>query len=237
MGPDRRRENIGPVERLVSRWYGALYDWIVRRFPPYRALLAEVVECARTSLATTSAPRVLELHCGSGAFSAALAEQGWDVVGEDAYPALIERASRRTPEKGQLTFRVGPGADGGYDLVVSVHALYAQADPARDLSAMCGRLRRGGHAIVVNFSRPAPIASTMRAAWVGDGPLAALRALVWLVPNAIFDWTRAGRPSHYWTKAELTAQLAIAGFEVLQVRPTFLAGISLLARCRKPVAG
>jgi SAM-dependent methyltransferase len=225
------------VERLVGWLYGAVYDWIFRRFRPYQALRAEVVASAVVSLAAIRAPRVLEVHCGTGGFSAALAEHGCAVVGEDAYPALVARASRRAPGRGQLSFRVGPGTEGGYDLALSIHALYAQSDPGRELSLIFERLKSGGHAIVVNFSRPAPVLPTVRAVWRSDGPGAALRALVWLVPNAIFDRARSGRPSHYWTRVQFIAALARAGFEVLEVRPTFLAGISLLARCRKPAAG
>lgn len=222
------------AERLAGQLYGPVYDWIFRRFPPYPALRAEIVECARASLASIPEPLVLEVHCGTGAFSAALAEQGWVVVGEDAYPALVERASRRRPGRGQLRFRLGPGSDGGYDLAVSVHALYAQPHPERELSQLFDRVKSGGHAIVVTFSRPAPVAATMRAVSMRDGRLAALRALVWLVPNAIFDRSRAGRPSHYWTGEQLAEAVARAGFDVLEARPTFLAGMSALVRCRKP---
>ena len=82
--------------------YGVLYDWIFRRFRPYRALLREIREFAWRSLE-------------------------------------LERAF--------------------------------------------GRLRPGGHAIVVNFARRAPVVATARAVWAREGLGTALHALLWLVPS------------------------------------------------------
>ena len=224
------------MERLLAVAYGVLYDWIFRRFRPYRALLREILEYAGRSLEGTrgpAPPRVLELGCGTGNFSAALAARGYEVVGEDPYLALVERARRKAAGRGRVGFRVGPGVDGGYDLVLSVHGLYAQADPVAELARMIRRLRQGGHAIVVNFARPAPVVATARAVWAREGMGAALHALVWLVPNAVFDMMRGRRESHYWTETELRTCLEGVGFEVLEMRPTFLNGISLLAWCHK----
>jgi len=230
------RAIIRYVESLLVVAYGVLYDWIFRRFRPYRALLQEILEYAGRSLEGTRGPaplRVLELGCGTGNFSAALAGRGYEVVGEDPYLALVERARRKEARGHRVSFRVGAGADGGYDLAVSVHALYAQPDPARELERAFGRLRPGGHAIVVNFARRAPVVATARAVWAREGMGAALHALWWLVPNAVFDMMRGRRESHYWTETELRTCLEGVGFEVLQIRPTFLNGISLLAWCRK----
>lgn len=224
------------MERLLAVAYGVLYDWIFRRFRPYRALLREILEYAGRSLEETrgpAPPRVLELGCGTGNFSAALAARGYEVVGEDRYLALVERARRKAAGGRGVTFRVGPGLDGGYDLVVSVHGLYAQVDPVPELERAFSRLRAGGHAIVVNFARGAPVVATARAVWARESAGAALHSLLWLVPNAVFDAMRGRRESHYWTETELRTCLEGVGFEVLEMRPTFLSGISLLAWCRK----
>jgi SAM-dependent methyltransferase len=47
---------------------------------------------------------VVELGCGSGASSRLLTEAGYDVVGIDASPAMIELARRRAP---RAAFRIG----------------------------------------------------------------------------------------------------------------------------------
>jgi hypothetical protein len=59
----------------------------------------------------------------------------------------------------------------------------------------------------------------------------ALRALRWLVPTALFDLFRGVHP-RYLSRGEFDDALLAAGFEVLERRDTFLAGISLLAWAR-----
>ena len=230
---------IGPaVERSVAVGYGLIYDAIFRSFAPYRTLLAEVLECARRSLEArpaTLSPRVLELGCGTGNFSLALAERGYSVVGEDPYGSLVARARRKAEARrlANVTFRAAPGADGGYDLALSVHVLYAHPDPLRELARTFSRLRQGGHAIVINFAESAPVVATTREVWSRQGAGAALASLLWLVPNVLFDLVRGRRQSHFWRVSEFRSRLEDVGFEVLEMRPTFLNGISLLAWCRK----
>jgi SAM-dependent methyltransferase len=226
------------VERLVAVGYGLTYDLIFRSFRPYHALVREVLECAARSLEARPepvAPRVLELGCGTGNFSLALGERGYSVVGEDPYGPLVARARRKAEARrlSNVTFRPGPGADGGYDLTLSVHVLYAHPDPVRELARTFSRLRQGGHAIVINFAERAPVVATAREVWSRQGAGAALNSLLWLVPNALFDLLRGRGQSYYWKATEFQACLEDVGFEVLQIRPTFLNGISLLAWCQR----
>ena len=226
-----------PAQRLVVIAYGLVHDAVFRLSPSYQALLREVVECASRSLDASGhagAPRVLELGSGTGNFSLALAERGYSVVGEDPYEPLVERARRKAGERGlsNVSFRLG-SEDGGYDLVLSVHVLYAHPNPVGEIARAFGRLRRGGHAIIVNFGRDAPVVTTAREVWSREGAGAALRSLLWLLPNALFDLVRGRRQSHYWSASEFRSRLEGVGFEVLELRPTFLNGISLLAWCRK----
>jgi hypothetical protein len=59
----------------------------------------------------------------------------------------------------------------------------------------------------------------------------AVRALRWLVPTALFEFFRDCE-HRYLSEADFRAALERAGFEVLDVRPTFLAGLSHLAWAR-----
>ncbi len=232
----------GGVRWLFARGYGAFHDAIFGRFQPYQALRGEVAERVGRSLGSRPDPgraRVLELGCGTGNFSLALAERGFAVVGEDPYEPLVERARQKAGARrlSNAVFRAGSGADGGYDVVMSVHVLYAHPDPVAELGRAFGRLGRGGHAIIVNFVRSAPVVATAREVWSRKGAGAALHSLLWLLPNALFDVLRGRRPSHYWTASEFRSCLEDVGFEVLDMRPTFLNGISLLAWCRKNAEG
>ena len=224
--------------RLLARVYGAGCDAIFRVFGPYRTLRGEVLEYARRSLGPGQGPgraRVLELGCGTGNFSLALAERGYTVVGEDLYEPLVERARRKAASRrlSSVTFHSGSAGNGGYDLVVSVHVLYAQPDPVAELGRAFARLGRGGHATVINFARSAPVVATAREVWSREGAGAALHSLLWLLPNALFDLVKGRGQAHYWQASEFQTCLEGVGFEVLEMRPTFLNGISLLAWCRK----
>jgi hypothetical protein len=57
-----------------------------------------------------------------------------------------------------------------------------------------------------------------------------------LVPTALFDLFRGVEP-RYLSRAEFDAALHAAGFEILERRETFLAGISLLAWVRPAGVG
>ncbi len=228
----------GPVaERVLATVYALIHDAVFRSFGPYQALLREVLEDGGRSV--HAGGKVLELGSGTGNFSLALGERGYAVVGEDPFERLVARARGKADARrlANVTFRSGPGTDGGYDLVLSVHVLYAHPDPVAELGRAFQRLRRGGHAIIVNFARRAPVVATVREVWSREGAGAALRSLVWLLPNALFDLVRGRRPSHYWLASEFRSRLEGVGFEVLEMRPTFLNGISLLAWCRKKIEG
>ena len=81
--------------------------------------------------------RVLDLGCGAGTLTAALASAAPAVIGADVAEAAIRRARARNP--GPEFVRVAldgplPFADGAFDLVVSSEVIEHVADTARWLS-------------------------------------------------------------------------------------------------------
>jgi SAM-dependent methyltransferase len=238
--PGGRRSIQPVVEHLIAVGYGFTYDAIVRGFPPYEALVGEIGEFV-TRGARPGAPaatRVLDVSCGIGTVAGRLARRGWTVVGVDVVAHLIEVARRHHRDSGlALSFHHAdlardplPGS-GSFDVLVSMHTLYWHPDPDAMLSACRRALKPGGHAIFLTYERPARVLRTFLEVRRQSGWPDAVRALRWLLPTALFDLFRGVRP-RYLSGEQFDAALGRAGFQVLERRRTFLAGISHLAWAR-----
>ena len=229
-----------PIERLIAVGYGLTYDAIVRGFRPYEALLDEIV--ALVARAATPGPssrtRVLDVSCGVGTVAERLARRGWSVVAADPIEHLVDVARRHHRDSGlSLSFHHAdvatqslPGS-GSFDVLVSMHTLYWHPDPAALLAACRRALRPGGHAVFLTYERPAHVRRTFSEVRERCGWFEAVRSLRWLLPTALFDLFRNVRP-RYLSRDDFSSALRAAGFEVLEIRETFLAGISLLAWTR-----
>jgi SAM-dependent methyltransferase len=232
------------LDRMLSVGYGVVYDFVFERFPPYRALLAQVLAYLDGSVPPATERRdvrVLDVGCGPGNFSVAAATAGFSVVGIDPYQTLLDlarekRAAKRLPN---LSFRRADLAtghtlgDGSFDVLMNVHSLYVHPTPEALLRQACRVLKPGGHAIFVNFTRRVWLWSTFRQIWNRDGAGAALRCLLWVTPNALFEVTRKRMGPHYWQEDEFASRLREAGFTVLEMRRTFFDGASLIAWVRR----
>jgi 2-polyprenyl-3-methyl-5-hydroxy-6-metoxy-1,4-benzoquinol methylase len=228
------------TERLLARSYGFMYDAVVSGFPPYEALLDEVFEYVQRSapVGASPAPSVLDVSCGVGTVAARLAARGYAVTGVDTVAHLVDVARKRysgtprSPRFENVDVATGsvPGA-GTYNIVVSMHTLYWHPRPEAVLAACRRVLKPGGHAIFLTYSRPAHVGRTFSEVRGDKGLVQALRALRWLVPTAVFEMMRHV-DRRYLTETDFHASLRAAGFEILDSRQTFLAGISRLAWVR-----
>jgi SAM-dependent methyltransferase len=99
--------------------------------------------------------RVLDLGCGEGAFTAALADAGVDAVGVEVAARAVERARAAHPE---LAFRHVPidaplpFEDASFDAVWVSEVLEHVADTARFLSEVRRVLKAGGALLVTTPS-------------------------------------------------------------------------------------
>lgn len=233
------------LDRMLAVGYGVVYDYIFERFRPYQGLQRDVLALVQDQApADRAGVRVLDIGCGPGNFSVMLAEAGFSVIGVDAYDPLISLAQekRRAQRLSNLAFKHGdlvkdaPFRPEQFDQVINVHFLYAQADPAAVLRAAHRVLKPGGHAVFVNLTRRVPVWATVRDVSRRDGIVPALKALVWVLPNSIFETVRRPMGPHYWDEQRMTEHMRQAGFELIDLRRTFFEGASLLASVRKPQA-
>jgi len=229
------------LEHMIAVTYGVSYDAVVTRFPPYEAMLDEIVGFVARSVPPETEPRatrVLDVACGIGNVSLRLAAEGYSVVGIDGVKHLVELAREKGKPRGaNLTFQhmdiargVVPAA-GSFDVLVSMHTLYWHPDPSSLLESCRRALKPGGHAIFLTYDRPAHVRRTFRAVRQSQGLRAAVGALRWLLPTMAFEFFRESE-HRYLDAAEFHETLRRAGFEVIESRQTFLSGLSHLAWCR-----
>jgi SAM-dependent methyltransferase len=235
----------GALEHMIAVTYGTTYDTVVTRFGPYEAMIEEVVGLVARSVPATEnmrAVKVLDISCGIGNVGLRLAKAGYTAVGVDAVRHLIAIAREKHRAAGaptNLTFHnlemahdPLPGA-GTFDVLVSMHTLYWHPDPDALLAACRRALKPGGHAIFLTYGRAARVAQTFQEVRKANGNRAAVGALRWLVPTALFELFRDCE-HRYLSDRELHAVLERAGFDLLESRRTFLAGLSHLAWARVP---
>lgn len=232
----------GALEHMIAVAYGITYDAVVTRFPPYDTLLDDIAGLVARSAPPTADPRsvkVLDVACGIGNVGLRLAKAGYTVVGVDAVKHLvaIAREKHHTSGGSNLTFqhldlaRQPLAGAGTFDVLVSMHALYWHPDPAGLLAACRRALKPGGAAIVLTYGRPARVVRTFREVRAAEGLGAAVGALRWLVPTALFEWFRDCE-HRYFSEGEFHAALDRAGFDLLEARQAFLAGLSHVAWVR-----
>jgi len=149
--------------------------------------------------------RVLDLGCGGGFMSEALAREGADVIGVDPSAPAIEAAKVHAREEGlAIDYKVGTGEripleDASVDCVVCVDVL----EHVEDLEAVLdeiGRVLRPGGLFLFDTINRTPLASLVLV-HLGETVLG-------LLPRGTHD------PARFIKPAELGALLAKRGFDV-----------------------
>lgn len=227
----------GALERLIAIGYGLGYDAIVGGFAPWEALLDEVVAYVGRVGRPARNVKVLDIACGTGTVAARLGRAGYHVVALDTVEHLVAVARRRHGAMPNVSFHHRdvsrdqvPDA-GTFDVVLSMHTLYWHPNPPGVLEACRRALHAGGHGLFLTYTRPARVAQTFRQIRTEQGTRAAVRALRWLLPTAAFEAFRHYEPQ-YLSRDDFRESLVGADFDVLEMRETFLAALSLLAWTR-----
>ncbi|WP_413760437.1 methyltransferase domain-containing protein [Streptomyces sp. MMBL 11-3] len=219
------------------------YDTLVAANPGYHAHLRRSVR--RLGLADGGAGlRVLDLGCGTGASTAALAAvlPGAEITAVDASAGMLERAAAK-PWRDGVTFVQAPaerlaeaGVRGPFDAVFAAYLFRNVADPDAVLSSVREALAPQGRLAVHEYTlsgRPAH-----RAVWTG-----VCRGLVLPVASALGDGTLY---RHLWrsvvefdTAGDFAARVRAAGFGHVRVLPLpgWQTGITHTFVARRPGPG
>jgi glycine/sarcosine N-methyltransferase len=113
------------------------------------------------SLEQIDARQILDAACGSGGHALALAKQGYQIVGTDASPAMIELARKKAAATGDVTFHVAklgelasrfPPFDAALCLGNSLPHLLTEAELLEALVDLAACLRPGGLLMLHNLN-------------------------------------------------------------------------------------
>jgi SAM-dependent methyltransferase len=143
-------------------------DQFTRQAAPFAALHtqqsdADLLVLIRAATRVGPDSAVLDVACGPGLVSFALAEVAGHVTGLDLTPAMLDKARELQRERGQnnLSWQVGradqlPYADESFDAVVTRFAFHHLTNAAATLAEMVRVCRPGGRVVVCDVYTTTP---------------------------------------------------------------------------------
>ena len=118
-----------------------------------RSASPSVLGPLREALAGAPGPRLADIGGGTGNYSRALREEGWDPVVVDREPAMLARAAAKGLETVEADARRLPLADASVDAAMLVSMLHHVEEPAAALAEARRILRPGGRLALMVFTR------------------------------------------------------------------------------------
>lgn len=173
-------------------------------------------DAAMATAKVTPGEHILDIGCGAGVTSLALAERvgaEGHVLGVDISPQLIARARIAVPDGAPVVFELADAADAaltahGFDLLFSRFGVMFFADPVAAFAHMRQALKAGGRLAFVCWR------GAQENDWVRL-PMAAIRHLVEPAPAD----PHAPGPFAFADRDRLSAILASAGFTDIDIVP------------------
>lgn len=197
-------------------WDGTSGDnWVTHQMR-LDLMLQAFGDAAMEAAAAAPGEHILDIGCGAGVTSFALAERvgsGGHVLGADISPQLIARAQADTPEHAPVDFQLADAAtapfpQGAFDLLFSRFGVMFFDDPVAAFSHIRSAAKADGRLAFVCWR------SAQENDWVRL-PLAAIRDIVPPVPA---DPTAPG-PFAFADPARISGILADAGFDEVAIAP------------------
>jgi 2-polyprenyl-6-hydroxyphenyl methylase/3-demethylubiquinone-9 3-methyltransferase len=227
-------DEIARFEKLAARWWDPQGE-----MAPLHVLNPVRLRFIDQAAGGVRGKRVLDVGCGGGLLTEALAKSGAEAVGIDLAAASIEVARQHAQAQSTaVDYRVVTAEElareqpQGFDLVCCLEMLEHVPDPAQTIAA-CARLTRPGGDLVFSTINRNPKAYALAI-------LAAEYALG-LLPRGTHDYAKFIRPSELdrWARAAGLETARIAG---LRYNPLLRSAamhatdvdVNYLTHCRKP---
>ncbi|MCA8083843.1 class I SAM-dependent methyltransferase [Burkholderia cenocepacia] len=201
----------------VGDWNGHGGERWVANQARLDALVAVFGQAAIEAAAPATGERVLDIGCGAGASSLALAAHvgaGGQVLGVDISEPLIDRARALAPKDSRALFQMADASsaelpEGAFDILFSRFGVMFFDDPTAAFAHMRRALRPGGRVAFVCW-RGAAENDWMRL------PMGALKDIV--PPSALPDPEAPG-PFSFGDRAHVASILTGAGFTEIVISP------------------
>lgn len=218
-------------------------------------------EQVTTLLALAPPARILDLPCGVGRHSIALARRGYAMTGVDITPAYIDIARRRAAEIPGLRseFRVGDmrehEGDGSFDAVINIWTSFGYFKDIQDDRRVAGNLLRslrpGGVLLMEMMGKEVFAMRRQAKDWqeLGDGSILLTENRVtdsWSWISSRWTWVREGKTTSHMVEhrlysfVELRDVLASVGFAEIRAfgslggTPYDLEAMRLVVRAKRP---
>jgi ubiquinone/menaquinone biosynthesis C-methylase UbiE len=158
---DFYQERTTPMAENEDRHARLIVEQFTRQAAPFAEMpIHSDAEATRLVLETaqiSAADDVLDVACGPGLISCAVAEIARRVTGLDLTPAMIEQAEQRQRRLGlsNVAWQIGnaqhlPFAAGSFSVVMTRYSFHHLLEPARVLAEMGRVCRAGGRVAVID---------------------------------------------------------------------------------------
>ena len=166
------------------------------------------------NLEIASDHHILELACGSGAFTSTLAARANKVLATDFAPSMLDEATRKMDRLGisNVTFELQDGQaltldDASFDRVTSSFGVMLFPERHKGFAEMHRVLKPGGRAVVT--------------AWADPERFEAFQIFIAAMGNAFPDMPRPDTPPPVFSLSNLESfkeQMAAAGFQEVETK-------------------
>jgi SAM-dependent methyltransferase len=198
----------------IEHWNGEGGERWVEGQAAMDAVLAPFSRLLLERAAPQTGERVLDVGCGCGDTSLALAELGTEVLGVDVSESMLERARERAAGRKELRFVLAdaaahPFAPASFDLLLSRFGVMFFADPVAAFTNMRRGHAEGGRLCFVCWQTPA------KNPWM----TVPMRAAAAFVPELEAPVPGAPGPFAFVDPQRVTSILEAAGYRDVSVEP------------------